>query len=713
MGISIVRESPTPERGFSRRYAVEVTIVEPKAESVYLLCSLDGFSRRAHQMDKHGESWRIVLRLLGGVYEYAFLADGSRTIADPENPESRKRSDGSTASVLRFGVPAGECARGDGSIDAASLYHDQSLPFLEVFREQVVFKLQVARNDVEKAYLVLKDGRQVAMDWASYDESFDYYECRLPLGFSVDYGFKAVDAGAEIFLGSEGPADSLDHCKAFPFPPRSIPTHDCPDWALGCTYYQILPDSFRNGDPTNDPKNVLPWGRPPTKTGYFGGDLAGLFQAVSYLKELGVSVVRLMPIFVSPSNDNFDVFDYYHADAHLGTDEMFAEVVETLHKEGIRVVLDMVFNHTGRGFFAFRDVVRNQESSQYVNWYNIHELPVTRKKSLTGTIVRRLAGEPDRPVYEAYRSRPEWPELNFRNFEVRGFIREIVTHWMKKALLDGVWLPVASGLPHFFLAEIRRTVKHIKPDAVLIGDVKADLAPWLGSGELDSATDSVFRKAVTGFFLEGKSSPSEFMAQLTRSRALTPWAATLAECNQIGNEFSARALTAAGEDKMRAMMAAIFQLTYPGSPTILYGDEIGMSGGPYPDCRKAMYWEAGNRDEEVLALYKKLLKVRVDSEAIRVGWLRLLAVDDQFDLVAFQRWTEKETAVVIMRRTGDPQVIDVPVPDGIYRDVISWDAYTVTGGSFRAELRGGSCLVLVGDKATYQGALGPMELSPL
>jgi len=713
MGLSVVRESPLPERGFSRRYTVEVTLVEPKAESVYLLCSLDGFSRRAHQMDKHGELWRIVLRLLGGEYEYAFLVDGSRMIADPENPESRKRSDGSTVSVLRFGVPAGERARGDGSIDAASLYHDQSLPFLEVFREQVIFKLQVARADVEKAYLLLKDGRQVAMDWVSCDENFDYYECRLPVGFSVDYGFKVVDAGAEVLLGSEGPADSLDHCRVFPFPPRAIPTHDCPDWALGCTYYQILPDSFRNGDPTNDPKDVLPWDRPPTRTGYFGGDLAGLFQAVAYLKELGVSAVRLMSVFVSPSNDNFDVFDYYHVDVHLGTDEMFAEVVETLHKEGIRVVLDMVFNHTGRGFFAFRDVVRNQENSQYLSWYNIHELPITQKKSLTGMIMRRLAGEPERPAYEAYRGRPDWPELNFRSFEVRGFVREIVAHWMKKAPLDGIWLPVASGLPHFFLAEVRRTVKRAKPDAVVVGDVRADPAPWLNSGELDSATDSGFRKAATDFFLEDKSSPSEFVAQLTRSRGLTSWAATLAECSQIDHEFSARALTAAGDDKMRLMMAAIFQFTYPGSPVILYGDEIGMKGGPYPDCRRAMYWNSGSRDDEVLGLYKKLLKVRADSEAVRVGWLKFLAVDDQFDLIAFQRWTERETVVVIIKRTGDPQVIDVPVPDGIYRDAISWEVYTVTGGSFRAELRGGSCLVLVEDKATYQGAPGPLELRPL
>jgi len=713
MVLSVVREPPSPERGFSRRYTVDITLVEPKAESVYLLCSLDGFSRRAHQMDRHGETWRIVLRLLGGEYEYAFLVDGSRTMADPENPESRKRTDGSTVSVLRFGVPEGECARGDGRIDGTSLYHDQTLPFLEVFHDQVIFKLQVARNDVEKAYLVMKDGRQVAMDWASCDDMFDYYECRLPIGFSVDYGFKVVDGATEVFLGSEGQADSLDHCKAFPFPPRSIPTQSVPDWALGCAYYQVLLDSFRNGDPTNDPKNVMPWGHPPTKTGYFGGDLAGLFQTVSYLKELGVSVLRLMPIFVSPSNDNFDTFDYYHVDGHLGTDEMFAEVVGAFHKEGIRVVLDMVFNHTGRGFFAFRDIVRNQESSQYANWYNVHEFPVTRRKSLAGTVMRKLAGEPERPTYEAYGNRLDLPELNFRSFEARGFVREIVVHWTKKALLDGVWLPAAGGIPHFFLAEVRRAVKRVKPDAVLIGEVKGDPAAWLNSGELDSATSSVFRKAVSGFFLEGKSSPSEFIAQLTRLRALVPWAATLAECNQIDDEFSPRALTAAGEDKMRAMMAAIFQLTYPGSPAILYGDEIGISGGQYPDCRQAMRWEASARDEEVLALYKKLLKVRIDSEAIQIGWLRFLAVDDQYDLVAFQRWTEKDTAVVIMRRSGDPQVIDVPVPDGVYRDVISWETYTVTGGSFKAELRGGSCLVLVGDKATYQGALGPMELSPL
>ena len=713
MGVSVIRESPSAERGFSRRYAVEVALVEPTARSVYFLCSVDGFSIRTHQMEKHGELWRIVLRMLGGEYEYAFLVDGSRMVPDPENANVRKRPNGSAVSFMRFGAPEGECRRGDGIVDGTSMYHDQMLPFLEIFREQVIFKLRVARNDVERTHLLLKDGRTVQMEWLPSDDIFDYYECRLPIGFVEDYAFKVADGSTEIYLGAEGPADSIETCRAFPFPPGRIPAHECPEWALGCLYYQVLPDAFRNGDPLNDPKGVIGWGRQPVRDGYFGGDLAGLFQALDYIKELGVSAVRIMPVFLSPSSDKFDVFDYYHIDLHLGTDEMFAEIVRALHARGIRTVLDMVFNHTGKGFFAFRDVTRNQEHSQYASWYNIHQFPIVRKKSLTGSIVHKLTGVPERPPFESYRGRPDWPELNFRSFEVRGFVREIMMHWIKKAQLDGVWLPVASGLPHSFVAEVRRSIKRTKGDAVLIGDVGTDPAPWLFDGEFDSATDPGFRKAVAGFFLEGKTPPSQFASQLAESRGLVPWAAFLARCTQIDTEFSARTLTAAHNDKMRAMMAVIFQLTFPGSPVILYGDEVGLPGGPYPDCRRSMVWEVEKRDNDMFGLYRKLIRVRSDSEALRIGWFRFIVVDDQLDLVAFQRWTESDTAVVVIRRTGDPQVVDIPMPDGNYRDAISWEVFTASNGCLTVELTGGSCLVLVQDRLTYQGSPGPIEIRQL
>jgi len=711
MGISIIREPPISERGFSRRHTVEVVFVEPRAKSVYFLCSVDGFSRRTHPMDKQGEIWRIVLRLLAGEYEYAFLIDGFRIVTDPENPDVRKRSDGSEVSVMRFGVPDEARARRDGSIDLASVYHDQLLPFLEAFRDQAIYRLRVAKEDIEQAYLLSKDGRQVPMEWISFDDHFDYYECRLPVAFSLDYAFKVVDADAEAFLGSEGPAESLSGCKAFPFPPRQIPKFDCPEWGLGCAYYQLLPDRFRDGDPLNNPKGALVWSGAPTAHGYFGGDLAGLFQAVTYLRDLGVSAVRVMPVFLSPSNDNFDVFDYYHVDVHLGTDEMFAEVVEALHKEGIRTVLDVVFNHTGLGFFAFRDIVRNQESSQYANWYTVHEFPVSRRRPITERIVKRLTGAPDRTAYEAHMDRPEWPELNFRSLEVRSFVREIVSHWIKKARIDGVWLSVAEGIPHYFAAEIRRAAKRANPDAVVIGDVKTDPVWWLHTNELDSATDLSFRTAVCDYFLRGKTPPSEFIGQLLRSKGLMPWGAVLAKCNQIDDEFSERAITAGGGDSSKAALAMIFQLTYPGSPVILYGDEVGLAGDRYPSCRGSMIWDPDMRDEGMLELYRRLLKARRDSEALRLGWIKFLAVDDQLDLVVFQRWTESDLAITVIRRTGDPQPVALPIPAGTYRDLISWETFTSSEGSLHVELRGGSSLVLIRERPTYAGMPGPGELS--
>ncbi len=149
-----------------------------------------------------------------------------------------------------------------------------------------------------------------------------------------------------------------------------------PDWIQDAIFYQIFPDRFENGDPNNDPSNKVPWGSKPSIWGFHGGDLRGVIQRLDYIQDLGANAIYLNPIFESSSNHRYNTRDYYRIDPKLGGMEDFEELLRSAHNRGIRVILDGVFNHCGRGFFAFNDVLENQTQSAYKDWFYIKRFPV-------------------------------------------------------------------------------------------------------------------------------------------------------------------------------------------------------------------------------------------------------------------------------------------------------------------------------------------------
>ena len=134
-----------------------------------------------------------------------------------------------------------------------------------------------------------------------------------------------------------------------------------PYWVQDAIFYQIFPDRFANGDKSNDPPNVQEWGSPPTSWGFQGGDLRGILQRLDYLLDLGITALYLNPIFAANSTHRYNTSDYYQIDPRLGSLADFRSLVEAAHRNEVRVVLDGVFNHCGRGFFPFVDVLENGE----------------------------------------------------------------------------------------------------------------------------------------------------------------------------------------------------------------------------------------------------------------------------------------------------------------------------------------------------------------
>jgi glycosidase len=149
-----------------------------------------------------------------------------------------------------------------------------------------------------------------------------------------------------------------------------------PYWVQDAVFYQIFPDRFANGDPSNDPPNVKAWGSPPTIWDFQGGDLRGVIQRLDYLLDLGVNAIYLNPIFQATSTHRYNTSDYFQIDPKLGTLADFRALLDAAHRNGMRVIIDGVFNHCGRGFFAFADLLENGEHSPYKDWFHVKKFPL-------------------------------------------------------------------------------------------------------------------------------------------------------------------------------------------------------------------------------------------------------------------------------------------------------------------------------------------------
>ncbi|HEB65204.1 MAG TPA: alpha-amylase, partial [Chloroflexi bacterium] len=232
-----------------------------------------------------------------------------------------------------------------------------------------------------------------------------------------------------------------------------------PAWIQDAVFYQIFPDRFANGEPANDPPNVEPWGAPPTLWGFQGGDLRGVMQRFEYLLDLGVTALYFNPIFLSSSNHRYNTYDYFRIDPKLGTLEDFHALLNLAHRHGVRVLLDGVFNHCGRGFFAFADVLENGEHSPYRGWFHIHRFPVD-------------AFSPGKAQdYEAWWGFKSLPKFNTATQAVREYIFSVARYWLEQGI-DGWRLDVPNGIDDdAFWAEFRRIVKRVNPRAALIGEI--------------------------------------------------------------------------------------------------------------------------------------------------------------------------------------------------------------------------------------------------
>lgn len=612
--------------------------------------------------------------------------------------------------------------------------------------DTVRIRLRVAKGQVERAVLIGENYKSgVVMNLLRSDEAFDYYETAIVCGEEeVMYRFLiesrqglviAYDkAGVRI---TEDKDPKMINGNAF----RFIPGFHVPAWAKGAVQYQIFPDRFCNGDTANDvadneyyytvghSKHVTDWNAAPSDTDircFYGGDLRGVIDKLDYLQDLGVEVIYLNPVFVSPSSHKYDCQDYEHIDPHFGviidddthtmqsweknnaeagryvrrvtsmknleaSDALFSELCGELHRRGMRIILDGVFNHCGsfnkwmdsEGIYAnktgFKTGAFQSPESPYRSYFHFNENASGRG-----------------PAYEGWWGFSTLPKLNYEgSVTLENEILSIAERWAAPPYsIDGWRLDVAADLGHSaeynhtFWKRFRERVKRINPDILIVAEHYGDPGEWLKGDEWDTVMNyDAFMEPVS-WFLTGmeKHSDSEnpglyrngaaFFEIMRQNMSRFTYPSLMCAMNELSNHDHSRFLTRTNRTVGRSATlgpaaarngihksvfreAVTIQMTWPGAPTVYYADEAGQVGWTDPDNRRTYPW--GHEDMSLISLHRDLISLRKRLPVLRCGSVRPLLAD--YGLIAYARFDADTRVVVAVNNTESWRKLCLPVQE--------------------------------------------------
>lgn len=458
--------------------------------------------------------------------------------------------------------------------------------------------------------------------------------------------------------------DTLNH--DFPVFGETPGTVDTPDWVADAIFYQIFPDRFAKSDRLPKPAGLEPWETDPTTYGYKGGDLLGVVERLDYLQELGVTALYFNPIFQSASNHRYHTHDYMKVDPLLGGDAAFDTMLAACQERGIRVVLDGVFNHASRGFFQFNDVLENGAASPWIDWFIFNgDFPIN-------------AYDHNRPAgYEAWWGLHALPKLNTDNPEVREYLMQVGEYWIRKGI-DGWRLDVPDEITtKGFWEEFRWRVRAINPEAWIVGEIWEIAPEFLTGTRFDGLMNYPFASAALAFcgrdrvvsaYADGRAYDPwpgidgiAYATKIDDLLGVYDWNVTLAQLNLLDSHDTARAISILGDDQRSLELALLLLFTYPGAPSIYYGDEIGLDGG-LPDrwARKTFPWgDEASWNLELLTHVTSLVQLRTEHAALRRGTYQGVAASP--GSYAFRRVLGDEELLVAINTSEEPDKLTCDV----------------------------------------------------
>ena len=602
--------------------------------------------------------------------------------------------------------------------------------------EKITVRFRTKKNNADGVFLISGSIR-VQMDLAFTKDGFDYYEKSFTLDKERHTYFFEVQSGNLVcYYNKLGVSTDLNAQYSF----SVTPGFKTPDWAKGAVMYQIYVDRFCNGDKSNDvlsgeyayigeqveqEKNWDAMPRPMDVRVFYGGDLQGVMDKLDYLQDLGVEVLYLNPIFVSPSNHKYDIQDYDYVDPHFGrivsdegellpegdlnnmdasryiervtglanleaSNQLLQELVEELRRRGMKLILDGVFNHCGSfNKWLDRERIYENQNGYHPGAYVSPDSPYRSFFKFHNEFAWPYNG-----FYDGWWGHDTLPKLNYEESPIlEAYILHIAKKWVSPPYnVDGWRLDVAADLGHSaeynhaFWKKFRNVVKEANPEAVIIAEHYGDKRSWLLGDEWDTVMNyDAFMEPVT-WFLTGMEKHSDefrqdllgngesFTLAMQYNMATFHGQSLLTAMNELDNHDHSRFLTrtnhkvgrvgqlgseAASQDVDQAVLreAVMIQITWPGAPTLYYGDEAGVCGFTDPDNRRSYPW--GHEDHDLIDFYKAAIKLHKDYPMLRTASLKQLMYD--YNIVAYGRFTMEERIAVIVNNRDEEAVVELPV----------------------------------------------------
>ncbi len=433
---------------------------------------------------------------------------------------------------------------------------------------------------------------------------------------------------------------------------NSTPPLETPEWVKSAVFYQIFPDRFSRSTGAESMPGIQlkEWGSPAQEEGFQGGDLYGIIDRLDYLSTLNINALYLTPIFASASNHRYHPYDYYQVDPLLGGNNALRALLDECHQRDMKVVLDGVFNHASRGFWAFHHILENGGNSPYLDWFHIRDWPLRPYSS----------NAENHHNYDSWWNLPALPKFNTRNPGVRNYLLDVAKHWIEFGA-DGWRIDAAEEIKDAkFWRAFRQTVKAANPQAYLCGESWGISPKWLQGDRFDALMNYPLATAALGFFGGDDIQPGYFpdpkeklkkinaeslAAEINQLYAAYHQEAMLAQLNILDSHDTARLHYTLNGNEAAIRQILLFQMTAPGAPCIYYGDEIGMSSAGLPHCRGAFPWQNEERwNHRRLQFYREITGTRRRYRSLQFGNFNCLYAKG--DVFVFSRQIDGETAIV-------------------------------------------------------------------
>lgn len=439
-----------------------------------------------------------------------------------------------------------------------------------------------------------------------------------------------------------------------------------PDWVKNAVFYQIFPDRFARSPRMVHPRGIQfkSWGAPPEEQGYQGGDLYGIVDHLDHLAALGINALYLNPIFSAATNHRYNAFDYLEVDPLLGGKPALRELLDAAHARQIKVVLDGVFNHSGRGFWPFHHIMENGGNSPYIDWFTVKGWPLKAYDHRKGS----------KHNYASWWGNASLPKLNTKNPGVRDYIMHVARTWLEFGI-DGWRLDVPEEIDDDdFWREFRQVVKTTNPDAYIVGEIWHEARRWLQGDMFDAVMNYQLTGPAISFFGANdlnltwhhqdvilKSLDAQgFQQAIDAMYALYDWEINFTQMNMLDSHDMPRLLWLLNEDRQAMRLAVLCQMTIPGAPCVYYGDEIGMSSAGDPFCRGAFRWDLPESwDQELKVYYQQAIALRLANPVFSTGDFSFVYAAGQS--VAYRRRLPGQEALVGFNAGLQPVHLSLPV----------------------------------------------------